>query len=100
MSTVVTVALLEAVLRATRDQGRFYPYHKNDVTAVYPSESVTRGVSGVAYFTTNSFGCRGPELAGQKHRLLTFGGSTTACAVLDDGETWPQTGHGFGEQTF
>jgi lysophospholipase L1-like esterase len=90
LSGLLAVAVLEAALRLTRDHGRFYPYRKNSVTASYPTPEITGGVSGVAYFTTNSFGCRGPELANQKHRLLTIGGSTTACTVLNDDETWPQ----------
>jgi len=90
LSTFAALAALEGALRLTRDPGRFYPYAKNTVRATYPTEEITRGVSGVAYFTTNSLGCRGPELKNEKHRLLTIGGSTTACSVLNDDEAWPQ----------
>lgn len=90
LSTVLALGVLEAGLRLTRDSNRFYPYRKNSVKASYPTEEITRGVSGIAYFTTNSFGCRGPELANQKNRMLVMGGSTTACTALDDNEAWPQ----------
>jgi lysophospholipase L1-like esterase len=90
VSVALTVAVVEVVLRLMSERGSFYPYRKNSVTATYPSEEITRGVSGVAYFTTNGFGCRGPELTGQQHRMLVIGGSTTACTVLDDDEAWPQ----------
>lgn len=90
LSTTAAIGLAELVLRSTRESGRFYPFYPNTVKVIYPSPEITRGVSGPAYFSANSFGCRGPEPAGQKHRLLVIGGSTAACAVLDDSEEWPQ----------
>lgn len=83
------ITLAEIVLRVSRPDDRFYPYHRNSKKLFYPSEQVTPGVSGVSRFTTNSFGTRGPELNGERIRILTIGGSTTACTVLDDEETWP-----------
>jgi lysophospholipase L1-like esterase len=88
-SALLGVVLVEAGLRLLRDPHRFYPYHRNAVSVFYPSDAITPGVNGVSYFTTNSFGTRGPELAGEPVRILTVGGSTTACTVLDDTETWP-----------
>lgn len=78
---------LEGLLRVLRPAGRFYPYHPSSVKVQHP---VTPGVQGPSYFTTNSHGCRGPELAGQKHRMLVIGGSTAANTLLDDSESWPR----------
>lgn len=85
----VLILLAEVILRVGRPEDRFYPYHRNSKQIFYPSEQATPGVSGVSHFTTNSFGTRGPELNGEQFRILTIGGSTTACTVLDDKETWP-----------
>jgi len=90
LSALAAAALGEVLLRATRDPGRFFPYYPNTVGITYPTPEITRGVSDPAYFSTNSFGCRGPELAGESHRLLVIGGSTAACTALDDSEAWPQ----------
>jgi lysophospholipase L1-like esterase len=89
LATVLTIGVLELGLRVMRESGRFYPYYPNTETVVYPSPEIARGVTGAAYFTTNSFGCRGPELAGEQHRMLVVGGSTAACTLLDNGEEWP-----------
>lgn len=86
---LVAALLAEAALRAVRED-RFFPYHRNSVRVFYPSEEITPGVRGVSHFSTNSLGTRGPELGSQRIRILTVGGSTTACTVLDDSETWPQ----------
>lgn len=89
VAALISLVLAEGVLRLLRSPNRFYPYHPNSTRAVFPTERVTPGVSGPSYFTTNSYGTRGPELSGQPIRILTIGGSTTACAVLDDSEEWP-----------
>jgi lysophospholipase L1-like esterase len=89
VSVLLTAAAAEIGLRLTRDPDRVYPYHRNWVTWFYPSEAITPGVSGPSRFSTNSYGTRGPELGDQRIRILTIGGSTTACTVLDDSETWP-----------
>ena len=88
ISSSVVVVAAEVVLRLTREKDRFYPYHQNATKVSYPHPERTPGVSGPSYFTTNSFGCRGPELSGEQHRLLVVGGSTAACTALDDGEEW------------
>jgi len=77
-------------LRALRDPNAFYPYHPNTSRVFFPSEPITPGVSGRSYFTTNSLGTRGPEWDGERVKILTVGGSTTACTVLDDSEAWPR----------
>jgi lysophospholipase L1-like esterase len=89
ISSLVCAAALEGALRLTRDPQRFYPYHRSALEVFHPSEAITPGVSGVSYFSTNSFGTRGPEPDGERVRILTVGGSTTACTVLDDSEAWP-----------
>lgn len=49
------------------------------------------GVHGRKTFSINEVGLRGPSLpAGAgTYRIVTIGGSTTACSVLDDREAWP-----------
>jgi lysophospholipase L1-like esterase len=89
LSLLLALTLLEVGLRVTCDSDRFYPYHRNSVRVFYPSEEITPGVTGMSRFTTNSFGTRGPDPAGERIRILTIGGSSTACTVLDDAETWP-----------
>ena len=89
LAVLLCIALAEIGLRLMRESDRFYPYHPNSTTVMYPSEEITPGVRGPSYFTTNSYGTRGPELAGQPIRILTVGGSTTACTALDDSEAWP-----------
>lgn len=86
---VLLVVVVEVGLRLTSDKNRFYPHHPGTVKVMYPSEEVTPGISDPSYVTANSFGARGPELGDQPIRILTIGGSTTACTALDDGEAWP-----------
>ncbi len=88
-SALLSLIALEGLLRLVRDPSLFYPYHRNALEVFHPSEAITPGVSGVSYFTTNGFGTRGPEPDGERVRILTVGGSTTACSVLDDSEAWP-----------
>jgi len=85
----LALGLCELALRAFQPE-RFLPYHAHIQKTFYPSEEITPGVSGVSHFSTNAFGTRGPELRGERLRILTVGGSTTACTVLDDSEEWPQ----------
>ena len=85
-----TLVIAEVSLRIYRDSDRFFPYYPNTVQYHYPSEEITPGISGVSKFTTNSYGTRGREPNGDEDlRILTVGGSTTACTILDDDETWP-----------
>jgi lysophospholipase L1-like esterase len=89
LAVFVCVALAEVVLRLARDPDRYFPYYPNSRRVFYPSDEITPGVHDPSSFTTNSYGARGPELDGEPIRILTIGGSTTACTVLDDDETWP-----------
>lgn len=49
------------------------------------------GVSGPATFTVNEFGLRGPSVSPSKgiYKIITMGGSSTECFVLDDSKEWP-----------
>lgn len=49
------------------------------------------GVSPVAHFSVNELGLRGPLLPRNtpSYKIVTIGGSTTLCLLLDDGKTWP-----------
>jgi lysophospholipase L1-like esterase len=50
------------------------------------------GVHGKKSFTLNEVGLRGTSLPNDDgvYKIVTIGGSTTACAALDDREAWPQ----------
>ena len=91
MSIAGAVALVgaELTLRLVRDDDQFFPDHPNTVRNFYPSNEITPGVTGTSQVAINSYGTRGPELRDQRIRILTVGGSTTACRILDDSETWP-----------
>jgi lysophospholipase L1-like esterase len=89
VSGVLSLVAVELVLRALRPAQRFFPYHANTARVFYPSNEITPGIEGISHFSTNSHGTRGPELGQERIRLLTIGGSTTACTALDDHETWP-----------
>ena len=84
------LAIAEIALRLAADASEFLPYHRNSTRNFYPTDEITPGITGTSKFTSNSFGARGPELKGERIRILTIGGSTTACTVLDDTESWPQ----------
>jgi hypothetical protein len=60
-------------------------------TEVYkPPTALFSNVSKVAKHTSNSQGVCGPELGLEpEYRILTIGGSTTACNALDAPKTWP-----------
>lgn len=88
-SIALTAVVVELGLRIARDENRFLPYHANTHLLNYPSEEITPGISGVSHFTTNSYGLRGRDPADERIKILTIGGSTTACFELDDSETWP-----------
>ncbi len=89
LAVFVCLAAAEVVLRLARDPDRYFPYFPNSNRVFYPSDDITPGIHDPSRFTTNSYGARGPELDGEPIRILTVGGSTTACTVLDDDETWP-----------
>lgn len=59
------------------------------VFTVYPDRFP--GLHGTKTWSTNALGIRGPmpPKAGAAYRILTVGGSTTACTMLGDTEEWP-----------
>ena len=89
ISLISGLIISEMILRLLRDPNQFLPYHAKTMKVFYPNEQITPGVTDPSYFTTNTFGTRGPEWRGEPIKILTIGGSTTACTVLDDSETWP-----------
>lgn len=56
-----------------------------------PDPAVTPGVVGPSLFEANSRGLRADEARpSNTFRVLTLGGSTTECIVLDQREAWPR----------
>jgi hypothetical protein len=58
---------------------------------VYDNKWISR-LDKKIYFSRNSLGFRGPEMPSIDSnwlRLITIGGSTTACTFLSDSNTWP-----------
>ena len=57
----------------------------------HPTAWGVTGVAGTTRFTTNEIGLRGPSLPreGKPYKIVTVGGSTTECLVLDDSKEWP-----------
>lgn len=86
---LATLVIGEFVLSTIHEHGRYYPYPRHQTSISYPSEALTPGITLEARFTTNSLGCRGPEWHGERRKLLTIGGSTTACGAVDDANEWP-----------
>ena len=56
-----------------------------------PDPQYLPGLEGLAAFTTNQMGLRGPEWPGgfETRTILAIGGSTTESLYLDDSEAWP-----------
>src|SRR6266403_5577069 len=64
------------------------PPHRTEVYEV--PASMLSNMSKLAGHSTNSQGVRGNELGPEEqYRILTIGGSTTACNALDAPKTWP-----------
>nr|MBU1327573.1 SGNH/GDSL hydrolase family protein [Candidatus Omnitrophota bacterium] len=54
-----------------------------------PISEITPGIYGESRFIVNSKGIRGEEIPiGPAYKILTIGGSTTECPLLDQNETW------------
>lgn len=58
----------------------------------HPDQKTFPGVSSVTHFRANEFGLRGPYFPAGKspYKIITVGGSSTLCLMLDDQKTWPQ----------
>jgi len=65
-----------------------WPPYLKEIFKIEPG--VMPGIYGDSFFSINSAGIRGDEFSGdQDYRILTLGGSTTECILLDDKEAWP-----------
>lgn len=85
---VVVLVILESLLRVS--QGPLYCINRpNMERRLNPSSEFIPGIYGDSTLTTNSTGLRGSDPAGESLKILTVGGSTTACLYLDDKEAWP-----------
>lgn len=68
----------------------YFIYRPNDRTRVRLPNKIWQGISSAAVHTTNPEGVRGePVRPGLQYRILTVGGSTTACNALGDNLSWP-----------
>jgi len=87
------VLVFEIIARATLPPASQMPAVRvpNTQTVYYPNAGELPGVHGRKVFSVNEIGLRGPSFprdAGT-YKIITIGGSTTECAVLDDSEEWP-----------
>lgn len=65
-----------------------WPPHLSEIFRI--EQGVMPGINGDSLFTINSAGIRGDEFSdNQDYRIITLGGSTTECILLDDSEAWP-----------
>ncbi|HVN81607.1 MAG TPA: GDSL-type esterase/lipase family protein, partial [Terriglobia bacterium] len=93
LSIFLSLLLCEGVLRwiqASRWNRTFYIWPPHMYAVFDPIRSLYVGISRRARFIVNSDGFRGDERSPNDHiRLLTIGGSSTECSMLDQTETWP-----------
>ena len=92
-SVVVVAAILEVGLRLIVPDPSGYLRPPNTHSRTRPDDEHTPGIRGVADFTTNEWGLRGPSvklMSGEPDvlRIITIGGSTTVSEFLDDSEEW------------
>lgn len=90
-STIFTLLLCEVITRSRFAFPTSYYIWKPHFKMLFnPYPDVMSGVSGPAWFITNSHGIRGDELMpSNTYRILAIGGSSTECLYLDQSETWP-----------
>jgi len=68
----------------------YYVWKPNLHYTVRPSPDALPGIKGPSRIITNSKGMLGDELLpDHTYKILTVGGSTTACLLLDHSERWP-----------
>jgi lysophospholipase L1-like esterase len=92
----VSFALLEVILRIKepfefRTRGDKIVLRANS-RFVYHNSFTDRGLDETIINRRNALGFRGedyPRNAEQSYKVITVGGSTTECFVLNDGRTWP-----------
>jgi lysophospholipase L1-like esterase len=91
-AVLFVLCLIEAGLLVTRRELPPAIWKPGTRLIFYPDNKTFPGVSSVSHFRTNEFGLRGPSLPSGKdiYKIITVGGSTTLCLMLDDQKTWPQ----------
>jgi lysophospholipase L1-like esterase len=94
-AVVVVLAVLEIGLQLVVPDPSGYLRPPNVRYSSILDEELMPGVRGVANFTTNEWGLRGPSVesfSGKPNllKIIAVGGSTTLCEFLDDSEEWPQ----------
>ena len=92
-AAAVAVGVLEVGLRLVVPDPSRYLRPPNVRSSTSLDGEQAPGVRGVANFTTNEWGLRGPSvelMSGKPNasRIITIGGSTTLCEFLDDSEEW------------
>jgi hypothetical protein len=89
---VLMLCLFEIGLRVTRHDLPPAIWQPGTRLIFHPDLKAFPGVSRVSHFRANEFGLRGPSLPPGKnvYKIITVGGSTTLCLMLDDQKTWPQ----------
>jgi lysophospholipase L1-like esterase len=94
LSTLGSVLLLEVGLRVVSPPSPFTPlvplrpHYKQE----FHLSGYGPGISPVAHYSTNKWGLRGeepPSNWAERHTIITVGGSSTECLILDDAKTWP-----------
>ena len=93
----IAFALCELILRSynpfqsrIRGQEIILKSHLKKTIQIQPS---IKGLSETIHYSTNELGFRGPAKPSQwdaSKTIITVGGSTTECSLLDDDSTWPQ----------
>ena len=88
-SLVLSLVIGEIILRAFDPPVEVAVFFPGERRVFDSRRDSLPGVSGPAQFTINDWGVRGPDFGSEgEYRILAVGGSTTECAVLDEGETW------------
>lgn len=87
------LVLSEVLLRVLWPAGDHYYIWPPGLSVTFrPNPAIVPGVAPEAHFHVNSRGALGEELSAQKtneYRVLTIGGSTTQCIMLDQSKMWP-----------
>lgn len=93
-SLLVAFAVVELGLSLILPSGRGYLYPPKTRAVLVANEKFTPGIRGTTIRTYNESGLRGPSIAMLADRpdamkIITVGGSTTICDLLDDSTEWP-----------
>jgi hypothetical protein len=94
LGCVAGVVLAELLLQMTWPGGDqyYYLWPPHLSSSVRPAPGAVHGIGPEAHHKVNSVGVLGEELPAKdvpQYRILTVGGSTTECAMLDQSKTWP-----------